>query len=203
MTKPDPLSNNGDSREPLGLEDKFHRWNLSGIRIEMHEDAVSRIGHDLMRKTASQDDLAGLLLGKVSRLDPRTVTVMSVEPCAATELHSTLVNCGLVVGFYRIARHEALALTELDRNLIRGRFPGPDGVFLLIKPSLSGPARAGFFFWNEGGLASERSDFPVIERKAGEIPYVWEERIPRGPSPIAVVDPEPLAESVVRWRQEV
>jgi periplasmic protein TonB len=203
MTKPVTISNNGDSGAPLALEDKFHRWNLPGIRIEMHEDAISRIGYDLGRKTAAQDDLAGLLLGKVSRLDPRTVTVMSVEPCASTELHSFLMNCGFVLGFYRIVANEELAFTDLDRNLVRGRFAGREGVFLLIKPSPPGPARGGFFFSNDSGLVSERSDFPVVERKAGEIPYVWEERIPNVPRPIAKVDPEPPTENVVSWKQEV
>ncbi len=170
----------------------------------MHENAVSRIAHDLMRNTAEQDDLAGLLLGRVSPLDRRTVIVTSVEPCASTELHSILMNCGLVVGFYRIVAHEELAFTDFDRNLVRSRFPGPDGIFLLIKPSPPGPGRAGFFFWNDSGLASERSDFPVVERKAGEIPYIWEERIPDlPPRPIAEVDPEPPAENVVSWKQEV
>src|SRR5262245_39011955 len=148
MTKPDPLSNNSDSGAPIALENKF-RWNLSGMRIEMHEDAVSRIAHDLMRKPADQNDLAGLLLGKVSPLDPRTVTVMSVEPCASTELHSILMNCGLVLGYYRIVVHPELAFADLDRNLVRSRFPGPDGVFLLLKPSPSGSARARFFFWSD------------------------------------------------------
>src|SRR5262249_32118018 len=166
--------------------------------------AVSRIAHDLMRKPADQNDLAGLLLGKVSPLDPRTVTVMSVEPCASTELHSILMNCGLVLGYYRIVVHPELAFADLDRNLVRSRFPGPDGVFLLLKPSPSGSARARFFFWSDSALASERSDFPVVESKAGEIPYIWEERIPSLSRPIAAeVDPEPPAENVVSWKQEV
>jgi len=44
MTKPDPLSNKGDSGAPLALEDKFYRWNLSGLQIEMHEDAFRASG---------------------------------------------------------------------------------------------------------------------------------------------------------------
>src|SRR6266852_6386478 len=96
------LSHNSEPEAPLALEDKFHRWSLAGVRIEMHEDAVSRIAYDLTRKTAGQDCPAGLLLGRLGGPDPRTVTIMSVEPCAPTELHSILMNSALVLGFYRI-----------------------------------------------------------------------------------------------------
>jgi protein TonB len=194
MTNLDPLSDSGDSGAPLGLEDKFHRWSLSGLQIAMHEDAISRIAYDLMRKTEAQEDLGGLLLGKVSQLEPRTITVMSVEPCPSSELHSILMNCGLVLGFYRIVAHGELALTDVDRNLVGSRFPGRDAVFLLIKSSSKGPARAGFFFGNDSGLATERSDFPLVE-------YIWEERIPNLPRPIAVVEPTPPAEDVAGWKQ--
>jgi len=125
----------------------------------------------------------GLLLGEVERPDQETVDVkvMGVEPCESGSLPSVLTDCGSVLGFYRFVDQGELAFSDFDMNLAISRFPSPDKVFLLVKPSGSGAARACFFFWNDKGLSSEQAEFPVVERQGGITPFGWLENIPRLP----------------------
>src|SRR5437879_106632 len=177
---------NGGCETPFIVDGDLHRWNLFGcdMQIEMHAHALYRIAYDLLRQTAAQaSGHGGLLLGEVERLDQETVDVkvVGVEPCESGSLPSVLTDCGSVLGFYRIVDQGELAFSDFDMNLALSRFPCSDKVFLLVKPSGSGTARACFFFWNDKELGSEHVEFPIVECQGGVTPFGWLENIPSLP----------------------
>ena len=57
-----------------------------------------------------------------------------------------------VVGFYRSHTRPGLYLDEYDYDLMRSYFAHPSLVALLLRPVHDGPAKAGFFFWEDGEI---------------------------------------------------
>jgi NADH-quinone oxidoreductase subunit L len=103
----------------------------AGVYMVTRCNVLFRISHDLTRTTAAHEWPAGLLLGKIYRLDTGTVRlkITSVEPCDFRELDSVLLNSDLVLGFYRINGPGELAFTDLDLTMARWRFPEPERIF--------------------------------------------------------------------------
>ena len=139
LSAPGLIDTNGKARAPLAVEGDVHCWNLDapGMRVEMHSAAVFRISHDMRREAAPHEWPAGLLLGKVDKLDTGMLRfkITNVEPCDFRELDSTLLNSTLILGYYRITGEEEFAFTDLDLTLARWRFPHPNRLFLLVRAS--------------------------------------------------------------------
>jgi hypothetical protein len=71
---------------------------------------------------------------------------------------------GLVLlGYYRTQDEEGLSLSPGDVSLAQAFFSDPNCVFLLIRPSDTKPATAGFFYWDRGMLNGGFYDFCFLE----------------------------------------
>ena len=154
------------------------------IRIYINFETADRLQVQVFRGIDDFPDggveVGGILLGRREAEFDRGWTTTVIDdfepvPCSysngsryslkgaeAVLFESTLVRCGSdatsglsVVGYYRSHKRNALCLSADDLTFIQSVFPGPDNVFLLIKPLPMRACTAGFFFWEDGKVQSE------------------------------------------------
>jgi len=123
------------------------------------------------RDSAGQRAFAGgLLLGDTA--SPGVTEVAGIEPLAVLDGAAVEAAIGKaehkVVGFFRMASTgtaqpgACLRMTEHDAALAAGYFHQPSSVVLLIEIVETAPAKATFFFWDNGKmLDSSLMDFPL------------------------------------------
>lgn len=134
-------------------------WKFPGapIRVYVNYGVVERLATDV----SSGSDRAGLLFGR------QTATAAIVQDYQAIQGESLSKwldkakargikkACGRehdpleVIGAYRIEGGDRIVLSSEDRGLMAKFFPGQQDVFLKVRKDMdSGPATAGFFFWD-------------------------------------------------------
>jgi hypothetical protein len=67
-----------------------------------------------------------------------------------------------IVGFYRSHTRLGLYLDQDDYALVQRYFPGPNQVFLLVRPNASKTSVGGFFVWEDGNIRRQSTylEFP-------------------------------------------
>jgi hypothetical protein len=154
-------------------EAKFYTWLFPGapVEIRLYLDVVKRLQEKLKRSSDAGSSFSrGLLLGRVDT--PGLPEITDFRPLSTShpgELEAALANVkqsadGLVLlGYYRTQEEEGLSLSPSDVSLAQAFFSDPNCVFLLIRPSDTNPATAGFFYWDRGMLNGGFYDFCFLE----------------------------------------
>jgi hypothetical protein len=154
-------------------EAKFYTWLFPGapVEIRLYLDVVKRLQEKLKRSSDAGSSFSrGLLLGRVDT--PGLPEITDFRPLSTShpgELEAALANVkqsadGLVLlGYYRTQEEEGLSLSPSDVSLAQAFFSDPNCVFLLIRPSDTNPATAGFFYWDRGKLNGGFYDFCFLE----------------------------------------
>jgi hypothetical protein len=175
----------------------FYVWEVpeKQISIQLHFDVIDRMSPDILRGLGALKrrgaEVGGILLGRSESGPRRKVIVEDFELAPTEYLNGPSYNLsendligfeaaiarrqcepesGLsVVGFYRSHTRDALYMDDADLELASRYFPGPENVFLLIKPFASRPSVAGFFFWEDGEINRESSylQFPFHRQELG------------------------------------
>ncbi len=135
-------------------------------------------------------EVGGLLLGTISPGEPAVVSVQGFEPVftehargpsyllsandeerltAAIARRKEGTNEPGIVGFFRSHTRDRLGLTEEDVEMFNRYFPGPEQIFLLVKPYAARACVGGFFFREEGHIRAETSylEFPFRRKDLG------------------------------------
>jgi len=148
-------------------------WSFPGapVQIHLYFEVVHGIRQYLQQTSAAGPSVSakGLLLGKI--VMPGLPEISGFQPLSGNpgELEEAIAffkNSGsdlLPLGYFRIHAEEHLALTPEDISLAQTFFSDPNSVFLLIQPSETGPANAGFFFWDRGKVNGGFHDFCFLE----------------------------------------
>jgi proteasome lid subunit RPN8/RPN11 len=173
---------NGQS--PPGSSD-YYLWEPAGkqISIRLNFNVVDQLLQESLQGLGAVPrrgvEVGGLLLGAVESANPRIIRIedsvsvkceYSTGPSyslsdkdkqgfeAALEQNRPGPDRALcVVGFYRSHTRKNLFLSDADLDLCARYFPNPGDVFLLVRPFVTRPSSGGFFFWEDGKIASESS----------------------------------------------
>jgi hypothetical protein len=128
--------------------------------------------------TKRGSEVGGLLLGRVTHSDNRTVFVENYESVVCDysrgplylladpdkdrlrEALERLKSSPLSpVGFFRSNTRNELVLDEDDLALAQELFSDPNQVFLLVKPFAMRPSAAGLFIWEDGRIQAAKITF--------------------------------------------
>jgi hypothetical protein len=172
-------------------------WEVPGkpISIQLPFDVIDRMSPEILRGFGALKrrgaEVGGILLGRCEQGPPRRVVIQDFEIIpseyltgpsynlsendlvsfeAALERRRPEDESGLaVVGFFRSHTRDELYLDEADLGVASRYFPGPENVFLLVKPFASRPCIGGFFFWEEGEIYRESTylQFPFDRKELG------------------------------------
>ncbi|HZT33000.1 MAG TPA: hypothetical protein VFA33_24140 [Bryobacteraceae bacterium] len=149
--------------------DEVFTWTFPGapVAIRLPLDVVA----SLAEATSEADCAGGVLLGRTAADGAIEVTGCHAVPEENGDLHREIVRAGerrgktetQVLGFYRTHARGRLALDARDLEIIEGSFRGREHVFLLARADGSGPATAGFFFWDGDRIHSDHCflEFPL------------------------------------------
>jgi hypothetical protein len=194
----------------------YYVWEVPGkpISIQLSFDVIDRISPEVLRGFSALKrrgaEVGGILLGRWEDGARRKVIIEDFEPVPSEYLTGPSYNLsendlalfeaalaqrsrsdsGIApVGFYRSHTRDELFMDEADLGLASRHFPGPENVFLLIKPFASRPSIGGFFFREDGEIYRESSylQFPFHRKElgGGETPRP-------APPPRAASDSHPL-----------
>lgn len=169
-------------------------WEPPGkaISVQLNAEVIEAIHADMMRGFTALPvrgaEIGGLLLGSVERGSRTAVHIDAHLPVECeyfsgpswrlsandeARLAETIAAASAqgdhsVVGFYRSHTRKDLSPDDSDLALFANYFPDPASVMLLIKPFMSQPGIAGFFFREEGRVHSRHSylEFPFRARHA-------------------------------------
>src|SRR5579872_4279885 len=174
---------------------EYYTWTFPGapVRIQLHLDAVERLGREVRRAfeaiPSHSVEIGGLLLGTADFQASPVIEVKDFEPflCEYRADHKFVLSdpdrrrlerrlaAGKsehdgrlgVVGYYRSHIGEGLNLREEDVAIAKTCFYDPANVFLVVKPGSDGFSSAGFFFWDNGRMDSEFTflEFPFDPRQ--------------------------------------
>ncbi|MGH9559529.1 MAG: hypothetical protein ACRD30_09840 [Bryobacteraceae bacterium] len=202
----------------------YYAWEVPGasIAVHMHLGAMEGIladalsGFGILPKRGAE--VGGLLLGAVEMGEPTVVRVERFEPVdceygrgpsyllTGTDreaLETAVANWQpdplkklSVVGFYRSHTRDGMSLTAEDRELLDEFFPSPEQVALLIKPYVSKPSAAGFFF-REDGKFQDSTPLSFVFRRRPMKALAPDAPIPELPA-WAAPYPEPEPEPKIR-----
>jgi len=174
----------------------YYVWEVPGkpISIQLPFDIIDRISPEVLRGFGALKrrgaEVGGILLGRSEDGPRRKVIIEDFQPVPSEYLTGPSYNlsendlaafeaalalrCGsdsgiVPVGFYRSHTRDELFMDEADLGLASRYFPGPENVFLLIKPFASRPSVGGFFFWEDGEIYRESSylQFPFHRKELG------------------------------------
>lgn len=171
-----------DAIDPPSQLADYYQWVEPdrGIRVYINFETAERLQLQVLcgLDANAGTEVGGILLGR-TELDEGRITAVIDDfdpvPCsysngplysatgadaakfeAALTRHKSGTSSGLsVVGYYRSHKRNDLYLSADDLTLIQRVFPGPDNVFLLIKPLSIRACTGGFFFWENGVIQSE------------------------------------------------
>jgi hypothetical protein len=174
----------------------YYVWEVPGkaISIQLFFDVIDRMSPDILRGFGALKrrgaEVGGILLGRSEPGPPLKIVIEDFEPVPSEYLTGPSYNLspndlaefeaalarragsdsGITpVGFYRSHTRDDLFLDDTDLALASRYFPGPENVFLLIKPFASRPCVGGFFFWEDGEINRESSylQFPFQRKELG------------------------------------
>lgn len=175
----------------------YYVWEVPGkaISIQLPFDVIDRMSPEILRGFGALKrrgaEVGGILLGRFENGPRRKVIIEDFEAVpseylngpsynlsdndltafrAALERRQSDAEQGLApIGFYRSHTRDELYMDDADLGLASRFFPGPENVFLLIKPFASRPSVGGFFFWEEGEIYRESSylQFPFHRKELG------------------------------------
>ena len=177
----------------------FYSWEVAGkpISIRLDFGVIDQVLSEVMQGFGSVPrrgaEVGGLLLGTVEPGEPAVVHIQDFDPvysdhargpsyllsAADEERLKTAIDRwrpesarnGLqIVGLYRShTRDGVLSLAEEDLMLFERYFPGPDQVFLTVKPYAARASVGAFFFREEGLIRGDSSylEFPFRRRDLG------------------------------------
>ncbi|HVN06599.1 MAG TPA: TonB family protein [Bryobacteraceae bacterium] len=196
-------------------------WQDPGdsIMVQVSLDLVERLRAAVEQTVGDGPrgiEIGGLLLGRKIPGRAHAVSIDDFElvPCehlrgasytlSPGERHMLGARLGRrrvwqVVGFFRSHTRPGMYLDQDDFSIFSRYFQDDSQVFLLIRPSLAGPAMAGFFFWEDGDIdrRSPYRQFPFdAEQLAGggfpiaSVSGEWS-RPPDVPRPALVPTPQP------------
>lgn len=171
-------------QSPVGPSD-YYLWEPAGkqISIRLSFNVIDQLLQESLQGLGAVPrrgvEVGGLLLGAVESANPRIIRIedsvsvkceYSTGPSyslsdndkqgleAALEQNQPSPDRALcVVGFYRSHTRKNLFLSEADLALCARYFPNPGDVFLLVRPFVTRPSSGGFFFREDGKIASESS----------------------------------------------
>jgi protein TonB len=164
------------------------------VSILFNLDVLDRIRDEVIRGFAALPrrglEVGGILLGRCEHLSEKHYVVTieafhsiesehslgpqySLTEHERQELEHQLTISRLaetdtlrVIGFYRSQTRAGLQLEPEDLELFDSYFSDPSSVFLIVKPSISKGAIAGFFFWENGVVQREcYAEFPFHRRE--------------------------------------
>ena len=166
-------------------------WQDPGdsIMVQVSLDLVDRLRAAVEQTVGDGPrgiEIGGLLLGRKIPGHGRAVSIEDFElvPCehlrgasytlSPGERHLLGARLGRrrvwqVIGFFRSHTRPGMYLDQDDFSIFNRYFQDDWQVFLLIRPSLAGPAMAGFFFWEDGDIdrRSPYRQFPFDARELG------------------------------------
>lgn len=172
----------------------FIAWEPPGkaISVQLNAEVIMAIHADMMRGFTALPvrgaEIGGLLLGSVERGSRTVIHINAHSPVECeyfsgpswrlsandeARLAETIAAASAegdhnVVGFYRSHTRKDLSPDDSDLALFANYFPDPACVMLLVKPFMSQPGIAGFFFREEARIHSRHSylEFPFRARHA-------------------------------------
>jgi hypothetical protein len=149
-------------------------WEDPGdsIIIQVSLDLVERLGAAIQQGLGTGprgNEIGGILLGRALPGFRRAVLIEDFElaPCehmrgasyALSPKDRRLLGTRLarrpprqVVGYFRSHTRPGMYLDQDDFAVFSQYFPEAWQVFLLVRPSMEGPAMGGFFFWEDGDV---------------------------------------------------
>ena len=175
----------------------FYVWEVPGkpISIQLPFDVIDRMSPEILRGFGALKrrgaEVGGILLGRCEDGPPRRVVIEDFEIVPSEYLTGPSYNLSendlvsfeaalerrrpedengrSVVGFFRSHTRDELYMDEADLGVASRYFPGPENVFLLVKPFASRPCIGGFFFWEEGEIYRESTylQFPFDRKELG------------------------------------
>jgi hypothetical protein len=154
----------------------FYLWKTPSFTARLALDTVDRINAALADpKRSSDEEQGGILLGRA--LAANVVEVTGFEFVRSEHRHGIAYDLGarerervtnyverlrrrkgtMPIGYFRTHRRPGLFLDQDDFSLMTDAFAQSSSAALVIKPSLSGPPTAGFFFWRDGDMDRART----------------------------------------------
>lgn len=151
------------------------------LRIYMHSAALRAVSTRALQSLKSKEpsEIGGILRGS-TLAGPKGVTAIIDEAefvrlegrfYNATQTDNEAILRALkqqtnqsrlsVVGYFRSHVREDLCLSTADKELITRNIREPNSIFLLVRPFDIGMCMAAFFFWEDGQLQTDGSDFEV------------------------------------------
>lgn len=194
-------------------------WEDPGdsIMIQVSLDLIEGLGAAVQQGLGTGprgNEIGGILLGRPLPGFRRAILVEDFElaPCehlrgasyTLSPKDQRLLGARLaghpgrrVVGYFRSHTRPGMYLDQDDFAIFSNYFPEPWQVFLLVRPSMEGPAMGGFFFWEEGDVnrRSTYRQFPFdrVRLAGGDFPITGDQPaaapVPL-PSPVLVPKPE-------------
>ncbi len=175
-------------------------WNAPTrpLAIHLSLDAVRRLSRESRQAAQSAHhpglEIGGLLPGRIRTENGfTTIFIDSFEPVYSEHssgpayllsepdlrrLDRAATEYSELAGLFRThTRREVLTLAHEDVALLRRILPGPNAVFLLVRPV---SATAAFFVWHEGSLAL-RHEFPFDATELGGSPEEEDEPLTAAP----------------------
>lgn len=190
------MTGNAELNGVNGRISSYFVWEVEQkpISILFNLDVLDHIRNEVIQGFATVPkrglEVGGILLGRCEQMSEthRIVTIEGFKTVESEhlqgphynlsdhdrqELEKQLTNLRLAddqtlrpIGFYRSHTREGLQLQPEDIELFETYFGDPSSIFLVIKPSLSKGAIAGFFFWENGALQWQcYREFPLQRRE--------------------------------------
>ena len=221
----------------------YYEWSPPGqpLSIQISFAVIDQLEADVLRGFRSVPtrgaEVGGVLFGRVAASEDGTTVY--VEDYEAVEceyrrgpsfvlsdadrrrLERTLRKGAAhrqIVGFYRSHTRLGLYMDQDDYALVQRYFPGPNQVFLLVRPNAGKSSAGGFFFWEEGSIRRQSTylEFPfshteILKGRQGVKHDAAREAeaaapaqpLPSAPMPVPVasagLEPERVAGRAVRW----
>jgi len=164
------------------------------VSILFNLNVLDRIRDEVVRGFAALPkkglEVGGILLGRCEHLSEKhyVVTIEGIYPIESEHSHGPRyslsdherqdlehqltvsrlaeTDTARVIGFYRSQTRAGLQLESEDIEFFQRYFSDPSSIFLVVKPSISKGAIAGFFFWENGTIQPECSgEFPFHRRE--------------------------------------
>ncbi len=118
-------------------------------------------------------------------------TLAELDEARLRELLASAAAGGLTaVGWFRSRTRSGIAWSEADLRLHNKYFPEPWQVGLVLRPAVTRPMRAGFFFRERGGAVRMESSYKEFEVASGAAHAVYQD------DPMPAVQHAPAAISV-------
>jgi hypothetical protein len=174
----------------------FYVWEVPGkpISIQLPFDIIDRMSPDILRGFGALKrrgaEVGGILLGRSEEGPRLKIIIEDFEPVPSEYLTGPSYNLSendlaafeaaltrrsgseptiAPVGFYRSHTRDELFMDDTDLRLASHYFPGPENIFLLVKPFAASPSVGGFFFWEDGEIYRQSTylQFPFHRRELG------------------------------------